>query len=156
MTSQICRKRSNSYLSYVFMSEIFKVKLCTHFPVNWLEIHEISFLYRLLISLNSKLFSTNPSESVERCVARSVKDASLVLLITQTYNISFLLSLGNIRNQADSAPLMTRAMRELREESEMYKYDRVRTLIPKLVLKDLKFWLKQNDRLVPFQKLLKR
>jgi len=73
-------------------------------------------------------------------VCRCVKDAILVLLITQTYNISFLLSLGNIRNQADSAPLMTQAMRELREESEMYKYDRVRTLIPKLVLKDLKFW----------------
>ncbi|XP_068762143.1 tether containing UBX domain for GLUT4-like [Montipora capricornis] len=33
--------------------------------------------------------------------------------------------LKNERNQADSAPLMTRAMREVREESEMYKYDRV-------------------------------
>lgn len=34
----------------------------------------------------------------------------------------------NIRKQADSAPLMTRAMREVREESEMYKYDKVSTL----------------------------
>ena len=34
-----------------------------------------------------------------------------------------------IRKQADSAPLMTRAMREVREESEMYKYDKVSTLI---------------------------
>lgn len=33
--------------------------------------------------------------------------------------------LKNERNQADSAPLMTRAMREVREEAEMYKYDRV-------------------------------
>ena len=33
----------------------------------------------------------------------------------------------NIRKQADSAPLMTRAMREVREESEMYKYDKVST-----------------------------
>lgn len=33
--------------------------------------------------------------------------------------------LKNDRKQADSAPLMTRAMREVREESEMYKYDKV-------------------------------
>lgn len=33
--------------------------------------------------------------------------------------------LKNERNQADTAPLMTRAMREVREEAEMYKYDRV-------------------------------
>lgn len=33
--------------------------------------------------------------------------------------------LKNERKQADSAPLMTRAMREVREESEMYKYDKV-------------------------------
>ena len=38
-------------------------------------------------------------------------------------------SVSNIRKQADSAPLMTRAMREVREESEMYKYDKVGTLI---------------------------
>ena len=31
----------------------------------------------------------------------------------------------NNRKQADSAPLMTRAMREVRQESEMYKYDKV-------------------------------
>lgn len=31
----------------------------------------------------------------------------------------------NNRNQAGSAPLMTRAMRETREEAEMYKYDKV-------------------------------
>ena len=34
-------------------------------------------------------------------------------------------NLLNDRKQADSAPLMTRAMREVREESEMYKYDKV-------------------------------
>ncbi|RMX57825.1 hypothetical protein pdam_00022691 [Pocillopora damicornis] len=33
--------------------------------------------------------------------------------------------LKNERKQADSAPLMTRAMREVRQESEMYKYDKV-------------------------------
>lgn len=33
--------------------------------------------------------------------------------------------LKNERNQADSAPLMTRAMREVRQEAEMYKYDKV-------------------------------
>ena len=49
--------------------------------------------------------------------------------------ISFYLIL-NIRKQADSAPLMTRAMREVREESEMYKYDKVSTLI-KLYLRML-------------------
>ena len=33
---------------------------------------------------------------------------------------------SNTRNQADTAPLMTRAMREVRDEAEMYKYDTVR------------------------------
>lgn len=33
--------------------------------------------------------------------------------------------LKNERNQADTAPLMTRAMREVRDEAEMYKYDTV-------------------------------
>ncbi|KAJ7362000.1 Tether containing UBX domain for GLUT4 [Desmophyllum pertusum] len=33
--------------------------------------------------------------------------------------------LKNERKQADSAPLMTRAMREVREESEMYKHDKL-------------------------------
>lgn len=41
----------------------------------------------------------------------------------------YLFFLLHVRKQADSAPLMTRAMREVREESEMYKYDKVSILI---------------------------
>lgn len=63
----------------------------------------------------------------------SVKQLTQHLLVYHRMGDSdleiYLFFLLHVRKQADSAPLMTRAMREVREESEMYKYDKVSILI---------------------------
>lgn len=59
---------------------------------------------------------------------------SLSLFATKSMTITYSkfclkFCLKKNRMQADSAPLMTRAMREVREEAEMYKYDKVGTSV---------------------------
>ena len=78
-----------------------------------LSLSGVSSIQRFLVSVNKFVQHV--------LVYHRIADSDLEILSL----IWFLLL--NIRKQADSAPLMTRAMREVREESEMYKYDKVGT-----------------------------
>lgn len=64
----------------------------------------------------------------------------------QLITINLFCILVNNRKQAGSAPLMTRAMREVRQEAEMYKYDKVGTFMRIRLLKA--FRVNHRDKIV--------